>query len=243
MKHLFLFCLFFLLAPAQADIYKGVNEEGQTIYSDKQLPNTEKIPTPTENTIKMPKPVIVFNGSTKAKDKDYLYLNIDKPTNEEIIRNNLGDLSVQFSINPALNTEKGHYIVFYLDSKEVGSDKQKATPDNKPAEKETLPDPEKMKKDKLPKIDKKTIANAVTSNTMLPNVDRGEHSIYATVFNKAKKALITSNIVTFHMKRTSIQHNKPFGTPPGPVNSNGQTYTPGPQGVIFKPGPITLPAQ
>ena len=79
MKYLSLLCLVCLFTPVHAEIYKGVNAEGQTIYSDEKLPNTELIPTPTDNVIQMPK-LIVIQAQKDDDDGDaYVYLNIDNP--------------------------------------------------------------------------------------------------------------------------------------------------------------------
>ena len=213
MKYLYLLCLFFLLTPAQAEIYKGEGSKGQTIYSDENLPNTKKTPTPTDNVIQMQKPVIVKPVKKDKEKGTYVYLNIDKPINDETIRDNPGNLSVQLSIKPALQTEDGHYIAIYLDGKEA------------------TPDTETDKQDSDADTEDDTITDAITMNIKLLNIDRGMHNIYVEVMNEDEEALITSNSVEFHMKRQSIQHNKPFGASPGP------------QGVIFKPGPITAPPQ
>lgn len=240
MKYLSLLCLVCLFTPVHAEIYKGVNAEGQTIYSDEKLPNTEKMPTPTDNVIQMPK-LIVIQAQKDDDDGDaYVYLNIDKPANDEIIRNNAGNLSVHISIKPALRTEDGHYIALYLDGKEV-------TPDVNAEldldEKDIALDTESDNQNTNPDTEQEIIPDTIKVSIPLSNVDRGMHTIYTEVIDENDEALITSNSVTFHMKRQSSQHNKPFGTPPGPVNTNGQPYSPGSQGIIFKPGPIIPPPQ
>ena len=71
----------------------------------------------------------------------------------------------------------------------------------------------------------------------MSNISRGKHIIQAKVINEKGMQIISSNSVTIHMKRLSSQQGKPSGTPPGPQTPEGQPYTPGPQGVFFKPGP------
>jgi len=240
MKYLYLLCLFCLLTPAHAEIYKGEGPKGQTIYSDQNLPNTKKIPTPTDNVIQMPKPVIIQQvKKDEEKVGTYVYLNIDKPINDETVRDNQGNLFIQLSIKPALQTEDGHYIAIYLDDKEftpdvdagLDSDEQDITIDTESNYRVMTPDTATDKQDTDADTDTENdaITDTITMNIKLLNIYRGMHNIYVEVLNEDKEALISSNSVQFHMKRQSIQHNKPFGAPPGP------------QGVIFKPGPITAP--
>ena len=205
MKYLSLLCLLCLLTPVQADIYKSTDSEGQTVYSDQKLPDSEKMPAPTENVIQMPKLIIITPPKETEDGETYVYLNIDKPVNDEILRDNLGNLPVHLSIKPALHTEDGHYLALFLDGEAV-------TPDAKPGpEAETEED---------------IIPDSIKMDIQLSNISRGEHAIYAEVINEEGEALITSNTVIFHMKRHSIQHKKPFGTPPGPLDGTGQLYSP-----------------
>ncbi|MCW8831648.1 MAG: DUF4124 domain-containing protein [Gammaproteobacteria bacterium] len=250
MKHFSLLFLFCLLTPVHAEIFKGVDAEGQTIYSDQNLPNTKKITPPTENLIKMPKLIMIQPNATKDTD-DYSYLNIDKPTNDLVIRDNLGNLSVQLSIKPALNTEDKHYIALYLDDKIIfpntDADEQDIILDAEPSDQEETTENEANDQESPPDTDtdneEETIPDTTQIKIPLSNIDRGTHTIFAEVLDADEEVLITSNSVTFHMKRHSIQHKAPFGKAPGPQNSDGNPYSPGPQGVIFKPGPIITPTQ
>lgn len=190
-------------AFAQADIYKGTDAEGNTIYSDQELPDTQKIPTPSPNTIKMPKPEAkkpVAEKEVTGIETKYTLLAITTPANGETLRSNTGDISITLSIDPELNTAQGHRIVVYLDGQ--------------PA-----------------------ISTATESGIQLNNVGRGEHNIRAEIRNAKGKPLISSPAITIHMKRLSSQHKKPSGTPPGPLDPEGNPYTPGPQGTHFIPGP------
>lgn len=242
MKYFFLLCLF-LLSPVHAEIYKGVDAKGNTVYSDENTENNKAIPKPTDNVIQMPK-LILINASDKEEEEEegYVYLNIDEPVNDGIQRNNLGIISVQFSIKPALRTKDGDYIVLYLDSKEViipeetsDTNKQIITLGAKPKNHKISSEKKKDNQGSKPGSVKMTLP--------LNNIDRGLHTVYVEVRNKDKAVLITSNFVSFHMKRHSIQHNKAFGSSIGPTDSNGRPYAPGPQGIIFKPGPVIPPSQ
>ena len=240
MKYLSLLCLLCFLAPVQAEIYKSSDSEGQTVYSDQDLPNSVKMPTPTENVIQMPKLVIITPRTETEDGEAYVHLNIDKPVDDEILRNNQGNVSVSLSIKPALHTEDGDYLVLYLDEEEVtpgaefNTEEQSINTDGEADNQNNDPDTES---------DEDIFPDTIKTAFSLSNIDRGEHVIYAEVLNEDGDALITSNTVVFHMKRHSIQHNKAFGTTPGPRNSAGQPYSPGSQGIIFKPGPIILTPQ
>ncbi len=246
MKYFSLLFLFCLLTPIQAEIYKGVNADGQTIYSDQNLPNTKKIPRPTDNTIQMPKLVIIQPAYEDKDDEGYSYLNIDSPTNDQTVRNNLGKLSVQISITPALHTEDEHFIALYLNDEMIfpitamDSDEQNIELETELDDQDTASDTELNDSNTTSNddIEDETDPGISKINIPLSNIDRGTHIIYAEVLDADEEALITSDSVTFHMKRNSIQHNTSLGSRPGPVNSDGNPYAPGSQGIIFKPGPI-----
>jgi hypothetical protein len=71
----------------------------------------------------------------------------------------------------------------------------------------------------------------------IPNVSRGSHSLQAKIRDAKSKTLKSSNTISFHMKRHSIQHKK-TGASSWPLKPDGTPYTPGPQNVNFKPGPV-----
>ena len=204
MKYLLALTFLFISQPSQAEIYRGVDSEGNTFYSDTEQPNSELIPTPSSNTISMPKaaPVEVEEADiTEEQDAIYQSFQIVSPANDATIRQNRGNISIALLIDPTLDNTAGHHISIYLDGE-------------------------------------LTISGANELTLTLANVFRGKHTLSASVTDKNGKTVISSNTVNFHMKRTSSQHNKPTGTPPGPRDAYGQPYTPGPQGTFFKPGPV-----
>ena len=248
MKYLSLLYLLCFLTTVQAEIYKSSDSEGHTVYSDQDLPNSEKMATPTENVIQMPKLIIITPAKDAEDGETYVYLNIDKPVNDEILRNNQGNVTVSISIKPALHTEDGDYLALYLDDKEVTPDAESdleeqsisvdGAPENQDTETNNQDSTPDTDIDENADIEEDAIPDTIKINIPLSNINRGEHAIYAEVTNEDGDALITSNTVIFHMKRHSIQHNKAFGTTPGPRNSAGQPFSPGSQGITFKPGPI-----
>lgn len=208
MKYFISLILLLVSFSTQAEIYRGVDEEGEIFYSDKEQPNAELIPTPTPNAISMPKLEAKKPVAEDAEDAEmnpYKSFGIVNPANNTTIRDNAGNISITLSLLPALDTKNNHRITIYLDGQ--------------------------------------IVISATTELTIqLANIRRGKHTLSAKVIDGKGKQLIRSNAVTINMKQTSSQHNKPSGTPPGPQTFDGNPYTPGPQGIIFKPGPIYPPS-
>ncbi|MDT8453253.1 MAG: DUF4124 domain-containing protein [Gammaproteobacteria bacterium] len=124
MKYLLPLSFLLLIAlPIQAEIYRSVDEDGNVIYSDQELPNSELIPTPTDNTVSMPKP----EASAPAEEKkekptgNYHSFSIVSPDHNAVIRNNAGNITVNLSIDPPLKVGSGDYIRLYLDDEEQSS--------------------------------------------------------------------------------------------------------------------------
>jgi len=195
-----LYLILFLLVSfsLQAELYKGVDADGNVTFSDKQTPNAEKIPMPTPNVIKMPKPRPV---EKKAEDNvgDYKSFTIEQPKTNETVRQSDGNVPVSLALTPNLDTASGHKISILVDGKRV-------------------------------------IKGSTTLTALLPTVDRGKHTISAVVKDKNNKTLISSNKVTFHMRRMSELH--PTGQGTGPSNPDGSPINPGPNNPAFRPGPI-----
>lgn len=202
----YLLLSFTLACPVTAEIYKSLDDEGGVTYSDKETPRAKKIPTPSPNTIQMPKATPRQTVEQPDKTAGYSHFRITSPTDNTTIRSSLGTLSVSLAIEPALNIEQGHSISILLDGRPV-------------------------------------IASTRQLNIELNNIDRGSHSLKARVRDKQGKSIISSNSIRFHLKRLSSQHSEPSGTPPGPGQSDGTSYTPGPSGTYFTPGPVPPPAE
>ncbi|MES0328574.1 MAG: DUF4124 domain-containing protein [Gammaproteobacteria bacterium] len=205
MKYFLAIALLLFAFSIHAEIYRGVDEEGNVFYSDKDQANAELIPTPTPNAITMPKLEANKPAAEDAEKNPYKSFGIVSPANNATIRDNIGNISITLSLLPALDTKNSHRITIYLDGQ--------------------------------------IVISATTELTIqLANISRGNHTLSAKVIDGKGKQLIRSNAVTIHMKRSSSQHNKSSGTPPGPKTSDGNPYTPGPQGIIFKPGSISPPS-
>ncbi len=101
-----------------AQVYKHVDEEGNVTYSDEpQKKGDQPISLPEPTTIKIvPAPKSSASGSKKsAKEKTINYdaVEIVSPTNDEAIRSNSGDITIQISSSPAL--QGGHLYVVVVD--------------------------------------------------------------------------------------------------------------------------------
>ena len=118
MKQHFAFIILLLLAslPAQAEIYRGVDEDGNVFYSDKEQPDSELIPTPSPNTVTMPKPEAKKPAEIEKPEATYKSFGIASPTNDLTIRDNTGNLPVTLSIDPELNIKNGDSIRLSIDN-------------------------------------------------------------------------------------------------------------------------------
>lgn len=104
----------------QAEIYRGINAEGNVVFSDKEIPNSEKIPMPTPNITQMPKPVPVEPTTEDSVDSaNYRSFKIEQPENNGTIRENNGNVSISLELTPDLNTKAGHTISIVVDGKVV----------------------------------------------------------------------------------------------------------------------------
>jgi len=77
------FLALLLLAPLSvtATIYKSVDSNGNVVFSDKPSPDAQEIPTPSPNTVHLPKapPTEAVKKEKKAKNTVYTSLVITSP--------------------------------------------------------------------------------------------------------------------------------------------------------------------
>lgn len=217
MKYLLAFALLITTFFIHAEIYRGVDEDGNVFYSDKEQPNSKLIPTPSPNTVTMPKPkpgAKQTPQTDQTKESAYSTFNIISPENDATIFNNAGNISINFSIEPPLNIENGHQITVYVDGKAAA-----------PASTELMIQAANVSRGKH------TLSAKVTNA-------KGKQIITSNA--------ITIHMKRFSRKTPGSTPGPvdPEGNPylPGPTDPQGNPYTPGPQGTIFKPGPIIPPA-
>jgi len=102
-----------------AGLYRGVDSEGNILYSDTPFEDAEKYTPPPISVMDAPKPVT----EKKVEDEQpaefkYMGFDIESPVNEQTIRND-PDVKVSLKLVPALNTEAGHSIWLLLDGNPV----------------------------------------------------------------------------------------------------------------------------
>lgn len=103
-----------------AGLYRGVDSEGNILYSDTPFKDSEKFTPPPISVMDAPKPVTekkVVEDEQPAEFK-YMGFDIESPVNEQTIRND-PDVKVSVKLVPALNTEAGHSIWLLLDGNPV----------------------------------------------------------------------------------------------------------------------------
>jgi hypothetical protein len=106
-------------APAIAGLYKGLDEDGNVIYSDKPFDNSEQFTPPPLTIVDAPK-VTPEEEPAAEEDKPaetkYTSFSIAAPKNEQTIWNE-PDLMVALKLSPALSIAEGHTAWLLMDGK------------------------------------------------------------------------------------------------------------------------------
>ena len=115
-------------ANVQAEIYTCKNAKGETIYTDapSQCVNAEEVNVDALPTLTTTKPVTIpisnQHNNNSEKDKNpYSELVITSPANDATLRDNQGNLTINFRSSPALQTRKGHKYVVTVNGKDIYS--------------------------------------------------------------------------------------------------------------------------
>jgi len=119
-----LFFILFNTTATHAEMYKWVDKDGNISYSDQPpFKGAEKLDAPALTSVpatdipeKKPEP-IPESEEDKNKTTKYTYLRITSPEHDATIRDNDGNFSISFSIQPSLNTKQGHYFSVHMDGK------------------------------------------------------------------------------------------------------------------------------
>jgi len=103
---------------ASAALYKGLDSEGNVIYSDKPFNNSEQFNPPEITVMDAPKIQPKKEGviEEETAETKYTRLSITAPKNNEIIWNN-PQLMVALKVTPALNIAEGHSTWLLMDGK------------------------------------------------------------------------------------------------------------------------------
>jgi len=113
--------LLFLVATGHAAVYKSVNEDGEVVYSDTPAPDAERVRLPKLQTYNPDDiPSLARIKRIPVKNDFYSGFVFVQPEDNATIRDNLGMVTTELSLQPALITGRGHRIQFYLDNQPYG---------------------------------------------------------------------------------------------------------------------------
>jgi len=103
---------------ASAALYKGLDGEGNIIYSDKPFDNSEEFTPPSLTIMDAPKIPQKEEPEEETREAEFKYkkLSISAPKNNEVIWNN-PQLMVSLKVTPPLNVAAGHTTWLLMDSK------------------------------------------------------------------------------------------------------------------------------
>ncbi len=113
---------------AGAELYKGLDVEGNVGYSDEPFDDAEKFTPPPISVVDTPKVGTDEKAAETEKPAEFKYMSFDiiSPTNNQTIRND-PDVTVSLKLKPGLNTEENHNIWMLLDGKPVVKNTQSLT--------------------------------------------------------------------------------------------------------------------
>lgn len=114
------FLLLLLISTAGAEMYKHTDADGVTTYTDTEVEGATQIKPPEGNTIKLPR-YVAKQKSVDSPKSAYTAFSIVSPVNDSTVRDNNGAITLTLSITPELDTESGHSISAYIDSKKAVS--------------------------------------------------------------------------------------------------------------------------
>lgn len=124
MSKLFLtLALSVLIGPAQAEIYRYLDAEGNVTFSNQPPPGVK--PEPVElgpvNTLGgrgTSSPTAPSTSDQAPEDAGYEQFAITQPENDTAVRNNAGNITISLDLSPKL--KPSHEVYLYLDGVEVG---------------------------------------------------------------------------------------------------------------------------
>lgn len=108
-----------------AGLYKGLDEKGNVIYSDKPFENSEPFTPPSLTIVDAPKipPKKEVVEEEKVEETKYTKFSISAPVNDQTIWNE-PDLMVSLKLTPELNTSEGHTTWLLMDGKPIVKNSQ-----------------------------------------------------------------------------------------------------------------------
>jgi len=119
--------ILFCASNAQAEIYTCKDDKGDTVYTDSPdaCVNVEEVKVDALPALVPSKSIAIPNNNRSVVNEDdknaYTELVITSPINDATVRDNQGNLTINFRAAPALQTRKGHKYVVTFDGAEVYS--------------------------------------------------------------------------------------------------------------------------
>jgi len=103
-----------------AGLYRGVDAEGNVVYSDRPFEDAEAYSPPPISVMDKPKSASEKKQAVADETVEFKYTDFDivSPTNNQTIRDD-PDISVSVKLVPALNSELGHSLWLLVDGKPV----------------------------------------------------------------------------------------------------------------------------
>jgi len=120
MRILLLIAGLIVSAAGAAEVYRWVDADGSVHYSDRPQEGAEKVTLPSAQTFKAPivnrRPPAVEPADSQPAVQ-YQFVEIVRPTQEEVVWNTGGEIDVAIRVEPRLQT--GHSLMLFLDGEPV----------------------------------------------------------------------------------------------------------------------------
>ena len=113
---------------ATAALYKGLDSDGNVVYSDTPFEDAENFTPPPISVMDTAKEKADEKAAEEEKPAEFKYMDFDiiSPANKQTIRND-PDVTVSLKLKPGLNTEENHNIWMLVDGKPVIKNTQSLT--------------------------------------------------------------------------------------------------------------------
>ncbi len=113
---------------ATAALYKGLDSEGNVVYSDTPFKDAENFTPPPISVMDKGKVKADEKAAADEKPAEFKYMDFDivSPTNNQTIRDD-PDVTVSLKLKPGLNMEENHSIWMLVDGKPVVKNTQSLT--------------------------------------------------------------------------------------------------------------------
>lgn len=112
-----------------AEIYTWTDDSGTVVFSDQPHAGARKMDTPESQSYTAPDIPTNTDSNDQAASQapsaanngkqPYSRLAIEQPANDSSVRANNGNVEVDVSVTPDLDTESGDHLVFYVDDNSI----------------------------------------------------------------------------------------------------------------------------